>query len=116
MARFPVQTDPSRPDRDRFHFVVVDEMFSRIDDRYSEYALQLFQRFGLQLLIVAPLDAKARVTEPYVDCYLLVTKDSQMHLSDVVPMTVREFQEAFPPPSSDAMTAKTEQNFRHKPR
>lgn len=108
--------DPSRPDRDRFHFVVVDEMFSRIDDRYSEYALQLFQRFGLQLLIVAPLDAKARVTEPFVDCYLLVAKDSQTHLSEVVPMTVREFQEAFPSPSLDATAAKPKQDFRGKPR
>src|SRR4051812_20684708 len=52
--------DPARPGSDRFHFVVVDEMFSKVDDRYSEYALELFKKFGLQLLIVAPLDAKAR--------------------------------------------------------
>ena len=38
-------------------------MFSRVDDGNSAYALKLFRRFGLQLLIVAPLDAKARVTE-----------------------------------------------------
>ncbi|MEK6258717.1 MAG: SbcC/MukB-like Walker B domain-containing protein [Planctomycetota bacterium] len=104
--------DPSHPERDRFHFVVVDEMFSRIDDRYSQYALQLFQRFGLQLLIVAPLDAKARVTEPYVDCYLLVSKDSQTHQSEVVPMTVREFQEAFTP----SVPASADPAIRPKPR
>lgn len=77
----------------RFHFVVVDEMFSRIDDRYSRYALDLFAKFNLQLLIVAPLDAKARVTEPYVGCYLHVTKDSETNRSEVFSMTAREFQE-----------------------
>ncbi len=34
--------DPSRPVSNRFGFVVVDEMFSKVDDQYSEYALQLF--------------------------------------------------------------------------
>ncbi len=47
----------------QIRFVMVDEMFSRSDDTHAEYALDLFARFGLQLLIVAPLDAKARVCE-----------------------------------------------------
>ena len=51
--------DPDGLPGDRFHFVMVDEMFSRSDDAHAEYALDLFARFGLQLLIVAPLDAKA---------------------------------------------------------
>ncbi|MEZ6132367.1 MAG: SbcC/MukB-like Walker B domain-containing protein [Planctomycetaceae bacterium] len=83
--------DPTDEHSDRFHFVVVDEMFSRIDDQYSEYALELFRKFGLQLLIVAPLDAKARVTERYVGCYLLVAKDENSH-SQVHSMTAREFE------------------------
>lgn len=92
----------------RFHFVVVDEMFSRIDDRYSRYALDLFAKFNLQLLIVAPLDAKARVTEPYVGCYLHVTKDLETNRSEIFSMTAREFQEnmaivdAAEPPSNGA--------------
>ena len=85
--------DPSRPSSDRFHFVVVDEMFSKVDDRYAEYALSLFRQFGLQLLIVAPLDAKARVTEPYVECYLHVVKDSKTHQSEIFSMTAREFED-----------------------
>lgn len=84
--------DPNRETSDRFHFVVVDEMFSKIDDQYSQYALDLFRQFGLQLLIVAPLDAKARVTEPYVGCYLLVTKDEQ-DFSQIHQMTAREFRD-----------------------
>lgn len=86
--------DPGRPASDRFHFVVVDEMFSKVDDQYAEYALELFKKFGLQLLIVAPLDAKARVTEPYVGCYLHVVKDSNSNLSEIYTMTAREFEDA----------------------
>jgi uncharacterized protein YPO0396 len=77
----------------RFHFVVVDEMLSRIDDRNSKYALDLFAKFNLQLLIVAPLDAKARVTEPYVGSYLHVTKDPATSRSEVFHMTACEFRE-----------------------
>lgn len=86
--------DPGRPSSDRFAFVVVDEMFSKVDDQYAEYALELFKKFGLQLLIVAPLDAKARVTEPYVGCYLHVVKDAATHCSELFSMTAREFAEA----------------------
>jgi uncharacterized protein YPO0396 len=86
--------DPTRPASDRFRFVVVDEMFSKVDDQYSEYALELFKKFGLQLLIVAPLDSKARVTEPHVGCYLHVVKDAQTNCSEIFSMTAREFDEA----------------------
>jgi uncharacterized protein YPO0396 len=81
--------DPEHPARDRFHFVVVDEMFSKVDDQHAEYALELFRQFGLQLLIVAPLDAKARVTQPYVGCYLHVTK--RENRSELFAMTATEF-------------------------
>jgi uncharacterized protein YPO0396 len=83
--------EPDQPVSDRFHFVVVDEMFSKVDDQHAEYALNLFKQFGLQLLIVAPLDAKARVTQPYVGCYLhAVKKDNR---SSIFEMTAREFDE-----------------------
>ncbi|MCA9131746.1 MAG: hypothetical protein KDA45_01260 [Planctomycetales bacterium] len=86
--------DPSREDDDRLHFVVVDEMFSKVDDRYAEYALQLFEKFGLQLLIVAPLDAKARVTEPYVGCYLHTVKNEATGSSHVFSLTADEYEQA----------------------
>lgn len=90
---FQYDFDPQHPAADRFHFVVVDEMFSRVDDGNSAYALELFRSFGLQLLIVAPLDAKARVTEDFVGCYLLVTKDERTNCSQALRMTAREFAE-----------------------
>lgn len=85
--------DPESPQSGRFQFVVVDEMFSKIDDQNAEYALKLFERFGLQLLIVAPLDAKARVTEPYVNSYLQVVKDESTGRSQLFSMTAREYEE-----------------------
>jgi uncharacterized protein YPO0396 len=95
VAAIAYQYDLSADGRpsDRFHFVVVDEMFSKVDDQYAEYALELFRKFGLQLLIVAPLDAKARVTEPYVGCYLHVVKDSQTNCSEIYSMTAHEFED-----------------------
>ncbi len=86
--------DPNKEESDSFHFVVVDEMFSRSDDQHAEYALQLFDQFRLQLLIVAPLDAKARVTEPYVGTYLHVLKNKETHRSELVAITADEITEA----------------------
>jgi uncharacterized protein YPO0396 len=85
--------DPTGQTPGRFHFVIVDEMFSKVDDQNAEYALKLFEQFGLQLLIVAPLDSKARVTEPFVDCYLHVVKDETTHCSQLYSMTAREYDE-----------------------
>ncbi len=83
--------DPREPLPGKFQFVCVDEMFSKVDDAYAEYALRLFDQFGLQLLIVAPLDAKARITEPFVDCYLHVVKDADSSRSQIFSMTAREY-------------------------
>lgn len=85
--------DPTGTTPGRFQFVVVDEMFSKVDDQNAAYALELFKQFGLQLLIVAPLDAKARITEPFVDRYLHVVKDAQTNRSQLYSMTAREYDE-----------------------
>ena len=85
--------DPKGYTPGRFHFVVVDEMFSKVDDQNAKYALKLFEQFGLQLLIVAPLDAKARVTEPFVHCYLHVVKDARTNRSQLYSMTAQEYDE-----------------------
>ena len=77
----------------RFQFVVVDEMFSKVDDENAQYALKLFKQFGLQLLIVAPLDAKARITESFVDRYLHVVKEEETSRSQIYSMTAREYDE-----------------------
>jgi uncharacterized protein YPO0396 len=86
--------EPDAESSDRFHFVMVDEMFSRSDDQHAEYALELFERFRLQLLIVAPLDAKARVTEPYVGTYLHVVKNKETHRSQLLSITAEELHQS----------------------
>jgi len=85
--------NPEEEASSKFHFVVVDEMFSKIDDAYAEYAMKLFQKFGLQLLIVAPFDAKAKVTEPFVDYYIHVVKKTNR--SRALTMTAAEFKDRF---------------------
>jgi uncharacterized protein YPO0396 len=48
-----------------FRFVVIDEAFGRGSDESARYALELFGRMNLQLLIVTPLQ-KIHIIEPYV--------------------------------------------------
>jgi uncharacterized protein YPO0396 len=90
---YQFDVDPHGHTPGRFHFVVVDEMFSKVDDQNARYALELFKQFGLQLLIVAPLDAKARVTEAFVDRYLQAVKDSTTSRSQLYSMTAQEYEE-----------------------
>ncbi|BCX88254.1 hypothetical protein MIN45_P0623 [Methylomarinovum tepidoasis] len=61
--QFGLATDPHRPRS--FRLVVIDEAFGRGSDESARYGLALFQRLGLQLLIVTPLQ-KIHVIEPYV--------------------------------------------------
>ncbi len=84
--------DPDDEQSDRFHFVMVDEMFSRSDDTRAKYALDLFERFGLQLMIVAPLDAKARVTEQHVGLYGHIVKDPDTNRSELISVTAQQYQ------------------------
>ena len=57
--------EPGRTQPRTFRFVVIDEAFGRGSDESARYALELFQRLGLQLLIVTPLQ-KIQVIEPFV--------------------------------------------------
>lgn len=48
-----------------FRFTVIDEAFGRGSDASTRYALELFRKLGLQLLVVTPLQ-KVHVIEPFV--------------------------------------------------
>lgn len=61
------------PDSSTFRLVVIDEVFGRTDEEQSRLALELFQTLNLQLLIVSPFDAKARIVEDFVDNFHVVT-------------------------------------------
>ncbi|HWE94075.1 MAG TPA: SbcC/MukB-like Walker B domain-containing protein [Tepidisphaeraceae bacterium] len=81
-----------RDNPESFRFVVVDEMFSRSDETNSRYALQLFAQFHLQLLIVCPFDARARVVEPFVSSYHLALNPTTQ-FSTVRTVSVEEVRE-----------------------
>ncbi|MGB8022435.1 MAG: ATP-binding protein [Candidatus Nanopelagicales bacterium] len=49
-----------------FRFVVIDEAFGRGSDESARFALELFARLDLQLLVVTPLQ-KIHIIEPYVN-------------------------------------------------
>jgi len=93
-------------DRSRaFHFVMIDEAFSRGSDEAAEFGLTLFKKMGLQLLIATPLQ-KIHVIEPHVSAVGFVhNEDGKRSL--LRNMTIEEYRaerrrriESGPPPQT----------------
>lgn len=74
-----------------FRFAVIDEAFGRGSDVSTRYALELFAKLGLQLLIVTPLQ-KVRVIDPYVKAIGFVDNPSGT-FSRLQTMTIEEYRE-----------------------
>jgi len=73
-----------------FRFVVIDEAFGRGSDASTRYALDLFARLGLQLLIVTPLQ-KIHVIERHVSSVGFVDNESGSR-SRLQNLTVEEYR------------------------
>ena len=73
-----------------FRFAVIDEAFGRGSDELTRFALELFGRLGLQLLIVTPLQ-KIHVIEPYVSTVGFVD-NPQSNDSRLQTLTIDEYQ------------------------
>ncbi len=73
-----------------FRFAVIDEAFGRGSDISTRYALELFAKLGLQLLIVTPLQ-KVHVIEPYVKAIGFVDNPTGT-LSRLQTMTIEEYR------------------------
>ncbi len=73
-----------------FRFVVIDEAFGRGSEASTQYALTLFTRLGLQLLIVTPLQ-KIHVIEPYVSAVGFVDNPSGSY-SRLQSLTIAEYK------------------------
>ena len=73
-----------------FRFVVIDEAFGRGSDESTRFALELFRRLGLQLLIVTPLQ-KIHVIEPYVAVVGFVD-NPQQNYSRLQTLTIDEYR------------------------
>jgi uncharacterized protein YPO0396 len=74
-----------------FRFAVIDEAFGRGSDESTRFALELFARLGLQLLIVTPLQ-KIHVIEPYVAAVGFVENRTGMN-SALRTMTIEQYAE-----------------------
>ncbi|MGF0130573.1 ATP-binding protein [Dietzia cinnamea] len=73
-----------------FRFAVIDEAFGRGSDASTRYALELFAKLGIQLLIVTPLQ-KVHVIAPYVRTIGYVD-NVEGRYSRLVQMTTEEYQ------------------------
>jgi len=86
-----------------FRLVIIDEVFGRTDEEYSRQALELFRNLGLQLLVVNPFDAKARLVEDWVESIHL-TANPERKNSRLSRMSRLEYEqlrrEQMPPESS----------------
>ncbi len=74
-----------------FRFVVIDEAFGRGSDESTRFALDLFGRLGLQLLIVTPLQ-KIHVIEPFVSAVGFVD-NPHGNYSRLQSLTIEEYRE-----------------------
>lgn len=74
-----------------FRFVVIDEAFGRGSDESARFGLALFERLGLQLLVVTPLQ-KIHVIEPFVTRVGFVHNDGGQ-TSKLATLTIAEYRE-----------------------
>ncbi|MET9615391.1 ATP-binding protein [Kitasatospora indigofera] len=88
---YQFRIDPSAAAAKTFHFVTIDEAFARGDDPSAHFALGLFQRLGLQLLVVTPLQ-KLHVIEPHVTRVGYVDKPDKTR-SRLNTLTVEELRD-----------------------
>lgn len=73
-----------------FRFVVIDEAFGRGSDESTRFALMLFRKLGLQLLIVTPLQ-KIHVIEPFVASVGYV-ENKHGNASQIQCLTIEEYR------------------------
>ncbi len=75
-----------------FRFVVIDEAFSKIDEDNARYAMELFKKLDLQLLVVSPLGA-TRVVEDYIGACHFIANNEEGSASQVRNLTIEEYHE-----------------------
>jgi uncharacterized protein YPO0396 len=82
--------DARTPRSRAFHFVVIDEAFGRGSDESARFGLNLFEKMGLQLRIVTPLQ-KIHIIEPYVAAVGFVHNE-EGRLSRLRNLTIEEYR------------------------
>jgi uncharacterized protein YPO0396 len=71
--------------------VALDEAFGRSSDDSTRYALELFKKLDLQLLLVTPLQ-KINIIENYINSVHFVANDGGNN-SVVRDLTIQEYRE-----------------------
>ncbi len=74
-----------------FRFVMIDEAFGKGSDESTKYALRLFEKLNLQLLVITP-KTKINVIEPFVRSVHFVHNQDGMH-SSLLSMSIEAYQE-----------------------
>ena len=72
-----------------FRYVMIDEAFGRGSDESTRYALRLFKKLRLQLLVITPKQ-KINVIEPFVKSVHFVYNKDGMD-SSLISMTIEEY-------------------------
>jgi uncharacterized protein YPO0396 len=73
-----------------FRFVMIDEAFGRGSDESSKYALRLFEKLKLQLLVITPKQ-KINVIEPFVKSVHFVHNQDGMD-SSLLSLSIEQYQ------------------------
>ncbi len=73
-----------------FRFVMIDEAFGRGSDESTRYALKLFEKLKLQLLVITPKQ-KINVIEPFVRSVHFVHNKDGMD-SSLISLSIEEYQ------------------------
>ncbi len=77
-----------------FRFVVVDEAFSKSDEANARYAMELFRKLNLQLLVVTPPKSNdIHIVEPYISACHYVTNTLEENDSRVYNLSMEQYQE-----------------------
>lgn len=72
-----------------FRFVVVDEAFSKVDPENSIYAMELFKKLNLQVMLITPLD-KINLAEKYIHSVHYAENKNKQN-SAVYDLTMEEY-------------------------
>jgi uncharacterized protein YPO0396 len=87
---YQFKLDWGAPRSKAFRFAVIDEAFGRGSDESTRFGLRLFDKLGLQLLIVTPLQ-KIHIIEPFVSAVGFVDNTKEGDNSRLQGMTIEEY-------------------------
>ena len=74
-----------------FRFVVINEIFSKLDHENALYVMELFKNLHLQLLLVTPKD-KISLIESYISSLYLVSIIPDKDESRIIPISIEDYR------------------------